>query len=50
VSPRQHAAHILSLRTRSERQAALAEVPEEWRELIKTHVRNAWHHPRGNKQ
>jgi len=50
MSPRQYAAHILSLGTKAERQAALAEVPEEWRELIKTHIRIAWHHPRGNKQ
>lgn len=50
MSPRQYAAHVLSLRTKAERQAALAEVPDEWRELIKAHVRTAWNHPRGNKQ
>jgi len=49
VSPRQYAAQILGLPTKAERQTALNQVPQEWRELVKTHVRNGWHHPAANK-
>ncbi|MEH6564618.1 MAG: hypothetical protein V7756_04755 [Halopseudomonas sp.] len=48
--PRQYAAKIQALPTKEERQAALAEVPEDYRDLVKTHVKNAWYHPRANKK
>lgn len=48
--PRQYAAQILALHTKEERQTALAEVPDEYRELVKTHVMTAWHHPRANQK
>ncbi|SEJ28753.1 hypothetical protein SAMN04244579_03794 [Azotobacter beijerinckii] len=49
-TPRAWAARILALRTKEERQQALAEVPEELRELVKKHVEIAWNHPaRRNK-
>ncbi|MCO8164818.1 hypothetical protein NJC38_22015 [Pseudomonas sp. 21LCFQ010] len=31
--------------TREQRNAALLEVPEPLRELVKRHCLNAWHHP-----
>lgn len=47
--PRQFARQIAAMRLLEERRAALLNVPEEWRELVKTHVQNAWHHPKGVK-
>lgn len=45
--PRDMAHKISLLKTKEERRAALEQVPEEWRELVKTHVQNtltlAWH-------
>lgn len=41
VSPREHAAEILKLRTREERKARLEECPESMRDIVKTHVENA---------
>ena len=46
--PRQYARQITAMRTREERIAALAEVPEHLRDLVRTHVEIAWNHPRGN--
>lgn len=46
--PRQYARQITAMRTREERIAALAEVPEHLRALVRTHVEIAWNHPRGN--
>ena len=48
--PRQYAAQILALDSKEARQKALAEVPGEYRELVKTHVMTAWHHPRANNK
>lgn len=48
VWPRQYARQITAMRTREERIAALQEVPEHIRELVRTHVQIAWNHPRGN--
>lgn len=45
LRPRQYAAQILALKTRAERQAALDQVPPEWRELVKKHGEIAWLHP-----
>ncbi len=45
MRPRDHAWQILQLPTRAERAAALEQVPQEWRELVKTHLRIAWNHP-----
>lgn len=42
LRPRQYADHILSLPTREERQAALLQVPEEWRALVRKHGEIAW--------
>ena len=50
VWPRQYAAQILALESKEARQKALAEVPDEYRELVKTHVMTAWHHPRANNK
>ncbi|WP_394243942.1 hypothetical protein [Halopseudomonas laoshanensis] len=50
MSPRHYAAQIAALPTKAERQAALEQVPEEWRDLVKTHVRIAWHHPSAHKK
>lgn len=46
--PRQYARQIKAMQTREERIAALAEVPEHLRELVRTHVEIAWNHPKGN--
>jgi hypothetical protein len=46
--PRQYASQITAMRSREERIAALAEVPEHLRDLVRTHVEIAWNHPRGN--
>ena len=48
--PRQYADKILALQTKEERQAALADVPSEYRELVRTHVMTAWHHPQAHKK
>lgn len=50
MRPRQYAAQILALRTREERNAALLEVPEEWRDLVKKHCEIAWNHPSRHKR
>lgn len=50
MSPRQYAVQILALRTKEERQQALAGVPEELRELVKEHVESAWNHPARKKK
>ena len=46
--PRQYARQIKAMQTREERIAALAEVPEQLRELVRTHVEIAWNHPKGS--
>ncbi len=46
-SPRQYARQILAMETKEERQAALAEVPEHLRDLVRAHVEIAWNHPGG---
>ncbi len=38
--PRHYAEQICSLKTKEERNKALLEVPEEWRDLVKKHVEN----------
>ncbi len=47
--PRQYARQILAMKTREERAAALQHVPDDWRELVATHVQIAWNHPNGGK-
>lgn len=49
VWPRQYARQILAMPTKEERKAALADVPEHLRELVRTHVEIAWNHPKGNQ-
>ena len=49
LPPRAYAAQILQLKTKAERQEALAKVPEEIRDLVKKHVEIAWNHPTRNK-
>lgn len=43
--PREFARQIVAMQTREERNAALLEVPEHLRDLVKRHCLNAWHHP-----
>ncbi|RYD94159.1 MAG: hypothetical protein EOP50_09965 [Sphingobacteriales bacterium] len=49
MRPRQYAAQIIQLRTREERNAALLQVPEEWRDLVRKHCETTWHHPSRHK-
>ncbi|MEW5668288.1 hypothetical protein AB1288_18405 [Pseudomonas putida] len=49
MRPRQYAAQILQFKTREERNAALQEVPEEWRDLVRKHCEITWHHPSRHK-
>ncbi|GJN49466.1 MULTISPECIES: hypothetical protein [Pseudomonas] len=44
-APREYAAAIIRLQSLEERREALARVPEEWRELVRTHLVTAWNHP-----
>lgn len=46
--PRQYAAQILALQAIDERRAALSEVPEHLRALVRRHVEITWNHPKGN--
>ena len=43
--PREYARQIVAMPTREERNAALLEVPEHFRELTKRHCLNAWNNP-----
>lgn len=47
--PRQYARQIAAMRALEDRRVALLNVPEELRELVKTHVQNGWNHPKGVK-
>lgn len=47
--PRAFARQIIALGSVEERRAALLNVPEDWRELVRKHVEIAWSHPKGNK-
>lgn len=49
VWPRQYAAQIVALPSIDERRAALAQVPEHLRDLVRKHVEITWNHPKGNK-
>lgn len=40
--PRHYAEAILSLKTKEERRKALAEVPEQFREMVRIHVEHAF--------
>ena len=40
--PREYAAEIVELNNREERRQALAEVPAELQEMVKTHVQIFW--------
>ena len=42
MRPRQYAANIMLLSSKEERRAALAAVPEWMRDIVETHVRNAY--------
>lgn len=42
LRPRDYASRIMALKTREARIAALNEVPEEWRELVRTYVEIAY--------
>ena len=42
MNPRSHAAEILKLPTREQRQERLKLVPDKWKLLVETHVRNAY--------
>lgn len=45
--PRHFAAQIVAMATKEERRAALEQVPEHLRALVRTHVEIAWNHPQG---
>ncbi|MNR38294.1 hypothetical protein D3C85_1563850 [compost metagenome] len=47
--PRAYARQIVTLGSIEERRAALLDVPEDWRALVRKHVEIAWNHPKGNK-
>ncbi|PJY97726.1 hypothetical protein COO64_06465 [Pseudomonas donghuensis] len=47
--PREFARQILALRTREERKAALLEVPEHLRGLVRKHCEITWSHPSRQK-
>lgn len=49
IRPRAYARHILGLEDKEARRAALAEVPEHLRDLVRTHVEIACNHPKGGK-
>lgn len=49
LAPRAYAVHILQLKTKAERQEALAQVPDNLRGLVKKHVEIVWNHPSRNK-
>lgn len=49
IRPRAYARYILSLEDKEARRAALAEVPEHLRELVRIQVEIAWNHPNGGK-
>lgn len=49
MRPRQYAAQILQLKTREERNAALLQAPENWRDLVRKHCETTWHHPSRHK-
>lgn len=44
LRPRQYAAQIVAMETIDERRAALAQVPEHLRELVRKQVEIAWNH------
>ncbi|WP_339079653.1 hypothetical protein [Pseudomonas sp. TMP9] len=46
--PRQFARQIVAMPTKEARRAALAEVPEDLRDLVRTHVEDAWNKPKRN--
>lgn len=48
LRPRQYAAQIVALKSLDERRAALAQVPEHLRGLVRKHVENTWNHPQRN--
>lgn len=43
--PREFARQIIAMGTREQRNAALLEVPEHLRDLVKRHCLNSWGHP-----
>lgn len=49
MRPRQYAAEILQLKTRPERNEALRQVREAWRELVRKHCEITWNHPSRHK-
>lgn len=46
--PRAYARRILALDSIEERRAALLNVPEDWRALVRKHVEIVWNHPKGS--
>jgi len=42
LSPRHYAAQILQEQDREKRIMLLDSVPEQWRSLVKCHVKNGW--------
>ena len=45
LRPRQYAAQIVALKSKDARRAALEQVPEHLRDLVRTQVEIAWNHP-----
>jgi hypothetical protein len=46
--PREWAAVIIRIKTLAGRRAAMQQVPDEWRDLVATHLQIAWNHPARN--
>lgn len=46
LRPRNYAARIAKLETLEERRAALEQVPEQWRDIVKTHLKIAFERKR----
>lgn len=40
--PRHYAAEIAGIKTLEERRAALEKVPEHYKEIVRTHLKNTW--------
>jgi hypothetical protein len=40
--PRHYAAEIAKLKTLEERRTAIEQVPEHYKEIVKTHLKNTW--------
>lgn len=49
MRPREYANQIMQFKTRAERNAALQQVPEALRDLVRKHCEITWNHPSRHK-